>query len=528
MIIMRKRVRISSIVALLFLLAAAVTAQQQAGYELRRYVDVKNGAYANDGRSWDKARNNLQDAINELAEYMATNGITEGGEIFVAEGTYSPTESTEGGSTLFSSFKMSPGIALYGGFPAGGKEDGGEYIEDPAHRPMREGHRYGWQFKYETILSGDLLGSNPATFEWSDENQSYTTTFPSNVYHVVWFAVKGFDSDGTPVALDHEAVLDGFTVKHGYASDETSSGVHYSRGGGIYLVEGGVVRNCIVTENSATERGGGVYLDGGGLVESSYLHRNTSPGAAGSSEGYGGAAALSGGGDIRYSMIVNNFAANGGGLALYNPTGSTGTLADYLNMSAVSTIIANNTASNEAGGVYLHNGGILNNLTVVANRCNGTGITINDVQNGKSAGVYVKNYGCIINSVFWGGTVGTTGFVQYYHRPDADKTSAITSLVFYSAFSDQAITEWTYTYRSSVLSLERENTASVSEADNYPVFTHPPLDADGRLARAGVLSEADNYTGDDDYATRYDWQPAPVSPMREYGRRISDLKELST
>lgn len=527
MIIMRKRVRISSIVALLFLLAAAVTAQQQAGYQLRRYVDVKNGAYANDGRSWDKARNNLQDAINELAEYMATNGITEGGEIFVAEGTYSPTESTEGGSTLFSSFKMSPGIALYGGFPAGGKEDGGEYIEDPAHRPMREGHRYGWQFKYETILSGDLLGSNPATFEWSDENQSYTTVFPSNVYHVVWFAVKGFDSDGAPVALDHEAVLDGFTVKHGYASDETSSGVHYSRGGGIYLVEGGVVRNCIVTENSATERGGGVYLDGGGLVESSYLHRNTSPGAAGSSEGYGGAAALSGGGDIRYSMIVNNFAANGGGLALYNPTGSTGTLADYLNMSAVSTIIANNTASNEAGGVYLHNGGILNNLTVVANRCNGTGITINDVQNGKSAGVYVKNYGCIINSVFWGGTVGTTGFVQYYHRPDADKTSAITSLVFYSAFSDQAITEWTYTYRSSVLSLERENTASVSEADNYPVFTHPPLDADGRLARTGVLSEADNYTGDDDYATRYDWQPAPVSPMREYGRRISDLKELS-
>lgn len=527
MIIMRKRVRISSIVALLFLLAAAVTAQQQAGYELRRYVDVKNGAYANDGRSWDKARNNLQDAINELAEYMATNGITEGGEIFVAEGTYSPTESTEGGSTLFSSFKMSPGIALYGGFPAGGKEDGGEYIEDPAHRPMREGHRYGWQFKYETILSGDLLGSNLATFEWSDENQSYTTTFPSNVYHVVWFAVKGFDSDGAPVALDHEAVLDGFTVKHGYASDETSSGVHYSRGGGIYLVEGGVVRNCIVTENSATERGGGVYLDGGGLVESSYLHRNTSPGAAGSSEGYGGAAALSGGGDIRYSMIVNNFAANGGGLALYNPTGSTGTLADYLNMSAVSTVIANNTASNEAGGVYLHNGGILNNLTVVANRCNGTGITINDVQNGKSAGVYVKNYGCIINSVFWGGTVGTTGFVQYYHRPDADKTSAITSLVFYSAFSDQAITEWTYTYRSLVLSLERENTASVSDADNYPVFTRPPLDADGRLARAGVLSDADNYTGDDDYATRYDWQPAPVSPMREYGLRVADLKDLS-
>ncbi len=521
MIIMRKSVCVSSIVALLFLLATAVTAQQRVDYELRRYVDVQKGAYTNDGRSWAAAKNNLQDAINDLAEYMKTNGITEGGEIFVAEGTYSPTESTEEGSTLFSSFKMSPGIALYGGFPSGGREGSGEYIEDPALRPMIENHRYGWQFKYSTVLSGDLLDSNPATFKWSDENQSYTTTFPSNVYHVVWFAAEGFDDEGKPVALDHEAVLDGFTVKHGYASDQTSSGVHYSRGGGIYLVEGGVVRNCIITENAAVERGGGVYLDGGGLVESCYLHRNTSPGAAGSSEGYGGAAALSGGGDIRYSMVVNNYAANGGGLALYNPVGGAGTLADHLNMSAVATVVANNTASNEAGGVYLHNGGILNNLTVVANRCNGTGITIDGVQNGKSAGVYVNNYGCIINSIFWGGTIGTTGFVQYYHRPDADKTDAPSSLVFHSAFSDQAITEWTYTYRSSVLSIERENSSSVVSTKEYPVFIQPPLDDDKRMARAGVLAETD------DYATAYDWQPAPVSPVREYGRRISDLKALS-
>lgn len=121
MIIMRKSVCVSSIVALLFLLATAVTAQQRVDYELRRYVDVQKGAYTNDGRSWAAAKNNLQDAINDLAEYMKTNGITEGGEIFVAEGTYSPTESTEEGSTLFSSFKMSPGIALYGGFPSGGR-----------------------------------------------------------------------------------------------------------------------------------------------------------------------------------------------------------------------------------------------------------------------------------------------------------------------------------------------------------------------------------------------------------------------
>ena len=72
MIIMRKSVCVSSIVALLFLLATAVTAQQRVDYELRRYVDVQKGAYTNDGRSWEAAKNNLQDAINDLAEYIGS------------------------------------------------------------------------------------------------------------------------------------------------------------------------------------------------------------------------------------------------------------------------------------------------------------------------------------------------------------------------------------------------------------------------------------------------------------------------
>ena len=498
-------------------LSGSATAVAQQAASLRRYVDAANGAYANDGLSWAQAKNNIQEAINDLAAYMAARGLTEGGEVFVAEGTYSPTEGTEEGSTLFASFKMSPGIAVYGGFPAGG---GG--IEDPADRPMKDGSRYGWQFLHETVLSGDLLASSPATFAWSDEDQTYTTAFPSNVYHVVWFATAGFDAGGKPVALSREAVLDGFTIKHGHAADATLSGRHYSRGGGVYLVDGGVVRNCIVTENAAVERGGGIYLDGGGRVESSFIHRNTAPGASAIAGGYGGGIALVGGGDVRYSMIVNNFAANGGGLALYNPDDG-GTIEESLCMSAVASVVANNTASNEAGGVYLRNGGILNLMTVTANRCNGTGITVNNVQNGKSAGVYVANYGCILNSVFWGGTIGTDGYVQYYHRPDARQTGDLTSLVFHSAFSDQAITEWTYTYRSSVLSLERDNFSDDSNIGNYPIFTRPARDDNGNL-RVGVIGD-DAFAYDD--PARCDWLPASVSPLREYGRRISDLSALS-
>ena len=508
---------LSAFFAFLIWGVASVAAQSA----LRRYVDVNNGAYTNDGMSWSTAKNNLQEAINDLALYMSTNSIAEGGEIFVAEGTYYPSESTDEGSTLFASFKMKEGITVYGGFPAGGRETAdGNYIEDPSLRPMRDNAEYGWQFKYETVLSGDLLPSNPAVFQWNESAQNFTTVFPSNVYHVVWFASNGFGADGAPVPLQREAVLDGFTIKHGYASDPTFTGVHYSRGGGVYLVDGGVVRNCIITENSATERGGGVYLHGGGLVESCYVHRNTSPGGTATTEGYGGGVALVDGGDVRYSMIVNNFAANGGGLALYNSGEASGILSDHLNMAAVSSVVSNNTASNEGGGIYMRNGGILNNMTVTANRCNGLGITLNGVQNGKSGGVYVENYACIINSLFWGSTVGTTGVVQYYHRPDADKTGDLTSLVLYSAFSDQAVTEWTYTYRASILSLERENVSTTSNTENYPVFINPPLDA-SFLAVSGVMGEAI------DYDTRYSWQPASVSPVREYGRKISDISALS-
>ena len=514
-IMMRWSKFLSAVIAFL-ICAASVSAQSS----LRRYVDAKNGAYANDGLSWTSAKNNLQDAINDLASYMSTNSITEGGEIFVAEGVYYPSESTEEGSTLFSSFKMQEGITVYGGFPAGGRESAGDsYIEDPALRPMTDNHDYGWQFKYETVLSGDLLPSNTATFAWNEATQSYTMTFPSNVYHVVWFATNGFAADGTPVSLRHEAVLDGFTIKHGYASDASFTGVHYSRGGGVYLVDGGVVRNCVITENAAIERGGGIYLDGGGLVESCYVHRNATTGGTARTEGYGGGVTLCDGGDIKYSMLVNNYAVNGGGLAIYNSGDAGGQLSDHLNMVAVSSLVANNTASSEGGGVYMRNGGILNSMTVVANRCNGTGITLNGIQNGKSAGVYVENYACIINSLFWGGTVGSTGIVQYYHRPDADKTGSLTSLVLYSAFSDQAVTEWTYTYRTSILSLERENVPVSSDTKDYPAFINPPLDAN-QLALSGVLDDVP------DYDTRYSWRPASVSPVREYGRKISDISAL--
>ena len=71
----------------------------------RRYV-TPTGAYSNRGTTWADAKNNIQDAINDL---VASNLLP--GEVWVKEGTYRPTESTEsGGSSLYASFKIPAGI----------------------------------------------------------------------------------------------------------------------------------------------------------------------------------------------------------------------------------------------------------------------------------------------------------------------------------------------------------------------------------------------------------------------------------
>ena len=77
------------IVTYLLLLFTILSVQAQ---EIR-YVKT-DGAYSNDGKSWATAKNNVQDAINDLYDYMQKNNLNEG-RVYVAAGRYTPTESTE-------------------------------------------------------------------------------------------------------------------------------------------------------------------------------------------------------------------------------------------------------------------------------------------------------------------------------------------------------------------------------------------------------------------------------------------------
>lgn len=141
--------------ALLAVMMIAISLSAQAQDVPVRYVSIKNGSYANDGRSWAGAKNNLQDAIEDLKTYMAANNLTEG-RVYVSAGTYTPTTATPGGDgTLYTSFILYEGIHVYGGFNADQPEATPEdrVLENGRTVATAPGER--WKMKNETVLSGN-------------------------------------------------------------------------------------------------------------------------------------------------------------------------------------------------------------------------------------------------------------------------------------------------------------------------------------------------------------------------------------
>ncbi len=504
-------------IAFLFFLGAFVLHAQTD--EFVRYVKTSDngGAYGNDGKSWNTARNNLQAVINELKASMNEAGVNEGGRIYVAAGTYTPTELVgieENETSFFASFKIPEGISLYGGYPANANNS---TDTTTVNREMEWGSTgmdddsYRFRLKHKTVLSGDMLGE--AAFTYHADTRTYSTRFPGNAYHVVWFATNGFDADGNANKLNYTAVVDGFTIKHGNASNR--EGKHYGRGGGVYLVEGGVLSNCTVTENSAAEMGGGVFAEGG-EVNGCYIYRNICMGSN-ISTGYGGGLAMRRHGYLDGCFITHNQARNGGGMVFFNPDDFVPEKEeDYYQMIAATTLVANNTATSEAGGVYFYNGGFVNQFTVVRNYCQPSMSS----SVGRSGGVYVKNRAVIINSVLWGCEQGTSDVP--YHKV-SDSQHYATSHIYYSAIDNLDLCNWTGTTRVECMALESENApaTATSAATHYPVFSNPDVEA-------GILSFEDQDKYIEVRTENARWRPYSFSSLREKGFLITDVEEFES
>ena len=218
-----RRSRLVVVVWSAVLVLLAGMAASSAGAET---VYVKEGGTGG-GTSWADAYGDLQDALDAAAG--------DPNQIWVAAGTYKPSVEVGGTGSRYQAFQMINGVGIYGGFAPTG---------DPA-----------WEDRdpdtYITILSGDLLGNDhpatPVEELLDDPNRA------DNCYHVFYHPGG--------LALDPNAILEGFTITAGNASGDGSGQPynHTYHGGGMYNYSSRpTVTGCTFTGNSAS-RAGGMY-----------------------------------------------------------------------------------------------------------------------------------------------------------------------------------------------------------------------------------------------------------------------------
>lgn len=511
--------RIYTTIVAVLTLCATTMAQTDSFSGPVRYVKA-DGSYANDGTSWSAAKNNLQDAIESLHDYMTRNGITEG-RVYVAAGTYRPTTSTPGGDgVLYTSFLIYDGITVYGGFSADHPEANPEdriVLDAGGTKDMKmsEAKGFKWLMKNTTTLSGNHSSSTEDPMKWDSSKNEYDESFTGNSYHVVWFATNtsthssGLDTKNRGVALAHTAGLDGFTIRDGNASNRTvpeetdgRHAYHNSYGGGVYMVANSEVRNCIIRQNASALRGGGVYMDGGGLMEQCYVAQNQSDGV-GVTDGYGGGVACDDGGVVRNCIIENNAGRCGGGLSIAFSSIPTTDKARYASYAS-GCVVANNTSQAEAGGVFMRNGGLLNHLTITYNNCVGAGVVYNNRRYGRSGGLYVDGGGMVANSVIWGNEVAANNDVQYATYRESSTTPKVK--FDFVALSKYNYVDWSGTVKRSngVYSLNEDNRNTTTKG-YYPDFTRLP-------ANKGVIAKATNAL----------WIPRSSSYLRHQGMQLND------
>ena len=517
-----------------------------------RYVNAKTGKYANDGRTWATAKDNVQDAINDLYNYMQLNNV-HSGSVYVAAGKYTPSESTgDGSSVLSTSFKIYDGIHVYGGFNADHPEptpNDRVLSTQPAWRDNQsklandeqstetettltmgqllekektEGATVmRYDFKNATIFSGNhntVMG----TFKWNDNKKQYDTRFPGNSYHVVWFATNGYVKDAKDNntlyadSLVYGASLDGCIIQDGNAAGRSTADRDLNAfGGGVYMVQHATVRNCVIRRCSASRRGGGVYMDRGGTVKDCNIYQCQTLGI-GVIDGYGGGVCMENNGVMRHCNVTNNMARTGGGLmVVYTPEKhpySTKYTKDDFDPYATVCVFSNNNANTEGAGVVLYRGGVLNHCTIVNNECTGTDITIGGVRYGRTGGLFIYGAGSAFNSVVWGNTCAANDNIQYGYYATTDlypNATAKRPRLTYMAFSNFDITDWGNTLRSNVFQISKENFTS-GKAGNYPIFTSPSTTAGANGATA----------------TPMDWMPNAMSYLQQKGVQVSQLNNF--
>lgn len=439
-----------------------------------RYVKV-DGSDSNDGTSWDKAYASVQKAINDLA--LSQPGVP--GEVWVAAGTYEPTELINGNGTP-ASFRMYDGISLYGGFA--GTETTKSERERVVDNPMP------WQFANATVLRGSTFdGENT----WNQTDNKWSVTSAST--HVVWFAPLPGKED-----FANTTVMEGFTIEGGQAKVSEAMNYDGDKGAGVYMKGANVyLIHSVVKNNVAPSVGGGIYLKDG-RVQGCLVYNN-------SSETNGGGIYVDNAGLVLRSMITNNSALNGGGVYLDNNSVQDTDGKWHPEYQILSTSVITNNTSVHNGAVYCNKGGIVLQSTIANNETPTATDNASDNAS-QTGGLYIDTYAKVVNSVLWNNVINELKVQAYAANPSTENVE-----FHYSAVANMNNIVWNNTLQDELIELSENNNV------NTEGVLDPGFEPDGLPVTLGVDGSMNEIT--------YFWQPITGSNLRARGMSLGMLPE---
>lgn len=400
-----------------------------------RYVKPQKKGLG-DGSSWDNATDDIQWAINDLAEKAGKPG--EKGEVWVAAGTYKVKErilAKDASSPV--SLLMKNGISVYGSFKGTEKRRSERIEESKNLKP--------WGWNQESIIRGaGFTGSDDA--KWNDNEEAWNIQ-NSGSYHVVWFAPLPGGN-----AFTDEVYLEGFTIEGGKFQDTNKAEYAPGCGAGVYINDPSArMRYCTVRFcNSGMKESGNIKPRGGGI----YCKKGQTEGnlVYDCSAYQGGGIYIDEAGFITRSMVTNCSAYQGAGVYL-NGDADNSEKAYYQILAT--SVISNNTSTRN-GAVYLDGHGLVINNTIANNYTNNT-LDPADELSSNTGGVYIKEKGLLANNVIWNnsllrhksGTSNSASMAQIYAANPSEET-----VQFYNnAISDVNAAKWTSTYQSGTISI---------------------------------------------------------------------------
>ncbi|GHT00830.1 hypothetical protein AGMMS49525_00020 [Bacteroidia bacterium] len=323
------------------------------------YVDASRADDSGDGLSWANAKQTI------AAIYTAA---ASGDEVWVKAGDY----------TITAAIALNDGVAIYGGFD-GTEATIAARAKVPGGKP--------WEFtnvSKVTHLTGSVFTSSSATAATTIIDGltiEGNTTGTGIVYAVAYSGSSGGITVRNSIIQNTNQASNPSTTDHGGLQFKGSDcvaeycliqGNKGKNGGGAYI-ERGTLRNSEIKNNWTRSdgagsagnagnagNGGGVFLLNGGKVYNCLIEGNTSS--------YGGGAFMGNSNtDLLYNnIIVNNTATNGSGISYDSRNATGGTV--YNN------IIANNIATaTGGGGIFISKGSTVSN-SIFFNNTDGAGV----------------------------------------------------------------------------------------------------------------------------------------------------------